>query len=92
MPTKLPAYMISGRPILVYGDKSIAQAKYALKDGWGLCVTNRSSQDLKKAINKLLLDADIINNLVENSYKTLIKNHNLLKVKLDFQNEFINVK
>ena len=34
MPAKLPAYMVSGTPILVYGSPATAQVRYAEEAGW----------------------------------------------------------
>jgi hypothetical protein len=39
MPTKVPAYLAVGTPILVYGPAEVAQVSYAKKAGWGMPVT-----------------------------------------------------
>ena len=41
MPTKVPAYMASGTPILVYGPRGVAQVDYAAREGWGHVVSER---------------------------------------------------
>ena len=46
MPTKVPAYMASGTPILVYGPRGTAQVDYAARDGWGHVVCNRDPSEL----------------------------------------------
>ena len=42
MPTKVPAYLLSGTPILVYGPNEVAQVKYASSAGWGYVISNRN--------------------------------------------------
>jgi glycosyltransferase involved in cell wall biosynthesis len=50
MPTRVPAYMASGTPILVYGPSNVAQVQYAEKLSWGLVLINRDIKLLKEAI------------------------------------------
>ena len=39
MPTKVPAYMISGSPVLVYGPRDLAAVSYAMEPEWAHVVT-----------------------------------------------------
>jgi len=41
MPTKVPAYLLSGTPTLVYGPAGVAQVDYALGRRWGHVVPRR---------------------------------------------------
>ncbi len=41
MPTKVPAYLTVGTPILAYGPTETAQVNYARKAGWGELVTRQ---------------------------------------------------
>jgi glycosyltransferase involved in cell wall biosynthesis len=52
-PTKVSEYMISGTPILVYGDKSTGITKYAISGKWAYIVTENDKVKLVNAINEL---------------------------------------
>lgn len=57
MSNKAPEYMAAGLPILCYGPLESATINYADSAGWAHCVTERSANDLGKAI-RLLMDDD----------------------------------
>lgn len=52
-PTKVSEYMISGTPILVYGDKSTGLTKYAISGQWSYIVTENNKAKLVQAITEL---------------------------------------
>ena len=56
MPTKVPAYMASGTPILVYGPREMATVRYAEREGWGYVVATSGTASLRKAIGWLMND------------------------------------
>lgn len=56
MPTKVPAYMISGTPVLVYGPSALAAVRYAVDAGWGHVVDEPGPARLVPAIARLLDD------------------------------------
>lgn len=56
MPTKVPAYLASGTPILVFGPAGVAQVDYAIKAGWGRVVATPDGDSLVAAIRALLTD------------------------------------
>lgn len=91
MPTKIPSYLISGTPVLVYGSKETAQVQYALEAGWGYCVIERNDQVLVDAIKKLLFDSDLRELLISNGFETVSSNHDLPVVSAAFQGEFQKV-
>ena len=57
MPTKVPAYMASGTPTLVYGPEGIATARYALEEGWGYVLFQPGVGNVQAALTRLLSDA-----------------------------------
>ena len=91
MPTKIPSYLISGTPVLVYGSKETAQVQYALEEGWGYCVTERNEEVLVDAINELLFDHDLRELLKSKGFKTVSSNHDLSVVSVAFQDEIQKV-
>ena len=56
MPTKVPAYMASGTPVLVYGPPGIAAVRNAERDGWGYVVSSPGIPPLLEALVRLMDD------------------------------------
>ncbi len=56
MPTKIPAYMISGTPVLVYGPEAVAAVRYAVAGRWGDAVTARDPARLDNVLDTLITD------------------------------------
>lgn len=56
MPTKVPAYMMSGTPILVHGPSASAVARYALEAAWGWVHGVNDVTSLAAALRHLLSD------------------------------------
>ncbi len=52
--TKVVPYMLSGRPILVYGPKGIEPIDYAARGGWAVMVTGEQDADLNKQLQTQL--------------------------------------
>jgi glycosyltransferase involved in cell wall biosynthesis len=56
MPTKVPAYMASGTPVVLYSPGSHALCAWARETGWGLVVGERSPRSLALALRGLASD------------------------------------
>jgi glycosyltransferase involved in cell wall biosynthesis len=56
MPTKVPAYLTVGTPILAYGPADVAQIAYARKSGWAITVTVPDREQLKHGLRTLATD------------------------------------
>lgn len=56
MPTKVPAYLVSGTPVLAYGPPETAQIAYARAGGWAHVVDRRDPAALGAAIRRLASD------------------------------------
>lgn len=56
MSNKAPEYMAAGLPVLCYGPLESATINYADRAGWASCVTQRSANELAKAIRHLMDD------------------------------------
>ena len=91
MPTKIPPYLLSGTPILVYGSQETAQVQYAKEAGWGYCVTERIDQILEDSIQELLFNNELRNMLVSRAMKTVSTNHDLPVVSASFHNDILKV-
>jgi glycosyltransferase involved in cell wall biosynthesis len=85
MPTKVPAYMASGTPTLVYGPRGVAQVDYAARAGWGLVVSERDSAALDDGVRRILSDGDLRETLRRRAQALAAANHDSLRVRSAFQ-------
>jgi glycosyltransferase involved in cell wall biosynthesis len=85
MPTKVPAYMASGTPILVYGPRGVAQVEYAQREGWGHVVSERDPATLDDALRRVLADAALRERLRLRAQTVADANHDSKQVRTNFQ-------
>lgn len=85
MPTKVPAYLFSGTPILVYGSEETAQVKYATKAGWGYVVRERGQARVAAAIRELVNNRDLRERLSRAARIAMHNNHDASIVSTRFQ-------
>ena len=84
MPTKVPAYLASGTPILAYGPIETAQIAYASSEGWGLVVGRRDPRLLDQAIIALQTDNGLRARLSSRA-RTIASRHDVRHVRGKFQ-------
>jgi glycosyltransferase involved in cell wall biosynthesis len=85
MPTKVPEYMLSGTPILVYGPAGVAQVDYARREGWGEVVATCGVQPLAEGIRRLAFDLPLRKRLASRAHALATERHDLHKVRAGFQ-------
>lgn len=85
MPTRVPAYLAAGTPILVHGPAGIAQVDYARDAGWGLVVDDRGIDGLKAAIARLLDDGALRMALADRAKATALAHHDRARVRARFR-------
>ena len=85
MPTKVPAYMASGTPILVYGPSEIAAARYAARDGWGFVLSTSGLSGLKKTLLWLMNDQRARERMGRRARQLAYERHDAAKVRPAFQ-------
>jgi glycosyltransferase involved in cell wall biosynthesis len=85
MPTKVPEYMASGSPILVYAPRQVPPAEYARREGWGYLVDQRNQSALKQAIYKLMHTRELRAKLGKQGRELAIQNHDAKIVREDFR-------
>lgn len=85
MPTKVPAYLTVGTPILAYGPAEIAQISYAIKSGWGMAVTKRNMGELKSAFKRLATDEKFRSVLSTRAQQAASIHHDARVVRENFQ-------
>src|SRR3984957_20744753 len=81
MPTKVPAYMASGTPILVYGPRGVAQVDYAAREGWGHVVCERDPASLDSGVRRILADAALRESLRRRAQALASANHDSTRVR-----------
>lgn len=85
MPTKVPAYLASGTPTLVYGPRGVAQVDYALEWKWGEVVDSRAPGRLGAAIRRLLTDEKRREELRRHAQVVARQRHDAQRVRSIFQ-------
>ncbi len=87
MPTKVPAYMCSGTPVLVYGPGEVASVQYAEREGWGYVVSEQGVDKLVDAIKVLAADDELRKRLALRAKEVALKNHDAGHVRAAFRRE-----
>jgi glycosyltransferase involved in cell wall biosynthesis len=85
MPTKLPAYLASGTPILAYGPRGVAQIDDAARHGWGLVVAERGEGTLRDALTRIAGDLPLRRDLSRHARSLAEARHDVRKVRAAFQ-------
>jgi glycosyltransferase involved in cell wall biosynthesis len=84
MPTKVPAYLNSGTPVLAYGSTETAQIRYATDSRWALVVSEPSAETLKAALKRIVSDIDLREKLSA-AARLAAANHDAGIVRASFQ-------
>ena len=84
MPTKVPAYLASGTPVLVYGPAETAQVAYARAADWGEVIAERSLERLKQGLRRIMTDRDRRETLLCNAQAAARENHGAAAVRARF--------
>lgn len=85
MPTKVPEYLMSGTPVLVYGPEGVAQVDYARREGWALVVSTQGIAPLAAGIRDLLTDRDLRRRVTARGRALAVERHELAVVRQGFQ-------
>lgn len=85
MPTKVPAYLASGTPVLVYGPRGVAQVDYAVEHGWGHVVSDRDSGALDAGLREVLESTPLRERLRRRAQTVAAERHDSATVRAAFQ-------
>lgn len=83
--TKIPAYMISGNPILFWGPDNIASIEYAKKYNWAYVVSRNDPTLLKNALLTLISDKHLREKISNKAKYIATKYHDSKVVRREFQ-------
>lgn len=86
--TKAHLYMMSGRPILVYGPPVAGVVDYARSGGWGWVVDRQSVHDLEAAVTTLATGNNILSEMLENARLLVAKHHDVEAIQSMLVREF----
>lgn len=84
LPTKAPAYMISGTPILVYAPGDVATARYATREGWGYVVDAQGEGLLIAALRTLMQNESLREQLGRRAQQVALARHDASVVRSAF--------
>lgn len=84
MPTKVPAYLAVGTPVLAYGPAATAQIAYALKAGWAEVVDRRDLRDLVEGLRRVIIDRELRVRLSAGARATAGRNHDAARIRAAF--------
>lgn len=90
MPTKIPAYMASGTPVLVYGPERIAPVMYAKRERWGYVLSQHGVEAVQNALRQLMMDAATREEYGRRAQAIAADRHNAPRVRSEFQNVLAN--
>ena len=85
LPTKVPAYLASGTPILAYGPPDVAQIEYARDECWAHIVNERNVAGLSEAMERLVGDEALRRRLSARATALARQRHDLSGVRDQFQ-------
>jgi glycosyltransferase involved in cell wall biosynthesis len=90
MSTKIPAYMASGTPILAYGPDSIAQIRYAMREGWAHVLFRPGADLLREALAKLMESSSLREAYARRAQHVAVERHDSPKIREAFQSALRN--
>lgn len=83
--TKAHLYMMSERPILLYGPPEAGVVDYGLREGWAYVVSRRDKQALYEAVRALLSDERLRSQLVARGRQVVAQHHEAAVVREAFR-------
>lgn len=90
MPTKVPEYMVSGTPIIIFAPEVTAIVKYAKRYEWAKVITENKIGTISEAIKQLIDNKELRQRIAMNAKKIAEKNHNSIDVTAKFKNVILS--
>jgi glycosyltransferase involved in cell wall biosynthesis len=88
--TKVPEYMASGTPVLVYGPPSNPNVRYAKRGKWALVVDQNDKKILTESILAMIEDRNKRTTLGQKARALAFEHHNAKVIRHQFQQIIIN--
>jgi len=90
MPTKVPEYMITGTPIIIFAPEVTAIVKYAKKYEWAKVITENNIQVVSGTIKQLIKSTELREKYAKNAISIAEKNYNSTDVTEKFKKAIIS--
>lgn len=90
LPTKAPAYMISGTPILVYAPADVATARYATREEWAYVVSEQGQQAVAQGLGHLMDNASLRERLGRRAQAVAVARHDAERVRREFWQSLVS--
>jgi len=90
MPTKVPEYMITGSPIIIFAPEETAIVNYAKKYEWAKIIARNDILEVSNAIKQLIMNKDIREKYAINAITIAEKNYDSTEVTSRFRNVIIS--
>jgi glycosyltransferase involved in cell wall biosynthesis len=87
--TKVPEYMISGTPIMVYADERTALARYAIKEKWAYLVSENDEDLLTQALFEIYSNHSLRVELARIARKVAIQNEDAKVIRENFRKKLL---
>jgi hypothetical protein len=91
MPAKLPSYLSSNVPILLYGPKGTAQSTYASVYNWALIINKRSDKLLQDVFLELFHHPEAFTSFTERAYSCFLKHHQPASTRVLFHQKLADL-
>ncbi|MFI5185151.1 MAG: glycosyltransferase [Chitinophagales bacterium] len=85
MPTKLPEYMISGTPVIIFAPEETTIVKYSRRNKCAEVITKNNYTDLAEGIKSLIEDKERRQEIAQNAIKIAEENHDSLVIREEFK-------
>ena len=89
--TKMVPYMLSGRPIFVYGPDEIEPVQYAIRGGWASVVSENNVEAVFKALKELISNKNFRESQAKKAWIEGIKEHDLYLNANRFENKMLGI-
>jgi|SRR5665648_58009 len=91
MPTKVPEYMVSGTPIIIFAPEVTAIVKYANRYEWAKVITENNISAIYGAIKQLIENKELRQQLGQNAIKVAENHHNSINVSINFKKVILSI-
>ena len=91
MPTKVPEYMVSGTPIIIFAPKVTAIVEYANRYKWAKVITENKISAISGAITQLIENKVMRQQLGQNAIKVAENLHNSINVSINFKKVILSI-
>jgi glycosyltransferase involved in cell wall biosynthesis len=90
MPTKIPEYMVAGRPVLTYAPRGSAIAEYARTGGWSMLVDEPDPALVRAALTALAGSRAMRDAMGRAGRSIAIERHDAARVRAHFTEELVS--